>query len=99
MTDAIWEFAEHCWVKDPQKRPIASTLCDHISYLLKTDESITQSAAAHTCSIETDTEHAAVVHESIKVDEDEVTTKIEKVEPAAPPADSNDKVCCNISFQ
>lgn len=33
LSDAIWEVAEKCWVKDPKQRPTASALCDIVSSL------------------------------------------------------------------
>jgi WD40 repeat protein len=36
LSDAVWGLAKKCWMKDPQQRPTASTLCDAISYLLGT---------------------------------------------------------------
>lgn len=35
LTDAIWELAEQCWVKDPHMRPTANTVCDILSNLLE----------------------------------------------------------------
>ena len=35
LSDAIWEFAKACWVKDPQKRPTAMAVCNTISHLLE----------------------------------------------------------------
>ena len=37
LSDAIWEVAEKCWVKDPRKRPTASATCDIVSRLLGTN--------------------------------------------------------------
>ena len=36
LSDAVWEVAEKCWMKDPKERPTASTLCDTLSHLLGT---------------------------------------------------------------
>ncbi|KIM73991.1 hypothetical protein PILCRDRAFT_715514, partial [Piloderma croceum F 1598] len=36
LTDAIWELAEKCWVKDPKHRPIASAVCTTLSHLSST---------------------------------------------------------------
>jgi hypothetical protein len=36
LTDAVWDLAVQCWVKDPKKRPTAELLCDAIVYLLET---------------------------------------------------------------
>jgi hypothetical protein len=35
LTDAVWELAEQCWVKDPKKRPTADALCDSVAHLLE----------------------------------------------------------------
>jgi WD40 repeat protein len=35
LSDAIWELAKACWVKDPQKRPTAMAVCNTISHLLE----------------------------------------------------------------
>jgi hypothetical protein len=34
LSDAIWELAENCWVKDAKQRPTAGDVCDRISHLL-----------------------------------------------------------------
>jgi WD40 repeat protein len=36
LSDAIWQLTENCWAKIPKDRPIASELCDALSYLLGT---------------------------------------------------------------
>ena len=36
LSDAVWELAERCWVKDPKLRPTASAVCDTLSHLLDT---------------------------------------------------------------
>jgi WD40 repeat protein len=36
LSDAVWELAERCWVKDPKLRPIASAVCDTLLHLLET---------------------------------------------------------------
>src|SRR6202451_2161312 len=36
LSDAVWELAERCWVKDPKLRPTASAVCDTLSHLLET---------------------------------------------------------------
>ena len=33
LSDAIWELAKKCWVKDPKQRPTASVVCDLLSHL------------------------------------------------------------------
>ena len=33
LSDAIWELAERCWVKNPKQRPTAGAVCDTISHL------------------------------------------------------------------
>ena len=35
LSDAVWELAERCWVKDPKLRPIASVVCDTLLHLLE----------------------------------------------------------------
>jgi WD40 repeat protein len=44
LSDAIWELAEKCWVKNPKQRPTASAVCDSLSHLRDTT-SITQPIA------------------------------------------------------
>jgi WD40 repeat protein len=34
LSDAIWDLAENCWVKEPKHRPTAGAVCDAISNLL-----------------------------------------------------------------
>jgi WD40 repeat protein len=34
LSNAMWELAEKCWAKDPDHRPIASTVCDALSIQL-----------------------------------------------------------------
>ena len=36
LSDAIWDLAEACWVKDPKKRPTAAAACTILSHLLDT---------------------------------------------------------------
>ena len=36
LSDAVWELAERCWVKDPKVRPTASAVCDTLLHLLDT---------------------------------------------------------------
>jgi WD40 repeat protein len=36
LSDAIWELAKACWIKEPKKRPTAAALCTTISHLLET---------------------------------------------------------------
>lgn len=43
LTDAVWELAEQCWVKDPKNRPTADTLCDSIVLLLENRDNNLQS--------------------------------------------------------
>lgn len=38
LTDAVWELAEQCWVKDPKQRPTAGALCDTIIQLLESQD-------------------------------------------------------------
>lgn len=38
MTDAIWELAEQCWVKDPAARPSANGVCGAVAQLLEAEE-------------------------------------------------------------
>jgi WD40 repeat protein len=33
LSDAIWELATKCWVKEPKHRPTASTVCDSLSHM------------------------------------------------------------------
>ena len=33
LTDNVWELAEKCWVGDPKRRPMATTVCDILSNL------------------------------------------------------------------
>lgn len=94
LTDAIWELAEKCWVKDSEKRPIASTLCDLISHLLETHANTTQSVPEHTSGLETLTELAPVTKKPIVVDEGEDTAKAKRTVPAIVSATNHkDRVC------
>ena len=34
LSDAVWELAERCWVKNPKERPTAKIVCDRITDLL-----------------------------------------------------------------
>src|ERR1700722_6237117 len=34
LSDGVWEFAERCWVKNPQYRLTAAAVCDILSHLL-----------------------------------------------------------------
>src|ERR1700733_4638626 len=36
LSDAIWELAKACWIKEPKERPTAVALCTTISHLLET---------------------------------------------------------------
>jgi len=36
LSDAVWELAEACWVKDPKERPTATAVCTTLSHLLET---------------------------------------------------------------
>jgi WD40 repeat protein len=36
LSDAIWDLAEACWVKDPKMRPTAAATCTILSHLLDT---------------------------------------------------------------
>ena len=36
LSDAIWELAKSCWIKEPKERPTAVTLCTTMSHLLET---------------------------------------------------------------
>jgi WD40 repeat protein len=36
LSDALWELAEKCWVKNPKLRPTSSVVCDTLSHLLGT---------------------------------------------------------------
>lgn len=49
LSDAIWELAVSCWVKDPKCRPTASAICDTLSHLLDTT-TITPSGLASNLS-------------------------------------------------
>lgn len=92
LTDAIWDLAEKCWIKDSQMRPIASTLCDLISYLLETDVNPTQSALEHTS---THTRLAPATKKPIVVDENEVTAKVKRTKPAVVSATRYEDIVCH----
>src|SRR6202042_3700273 len=34
LSDAVWEHAERCWVKNPKERPTAISLCETIADIL-----------------------------------------------------------------
>jgi WD40 repeat protein len=36
LSDAIWDLAGACWVKDPKERPTAAAVCTTLSHLLET---------------------------------------------------------------
>ena len=35
LSDAVWELAKSCWIKEPKERPTAAALCTTISHLLE----------------------------------------------------------------
>ena len=35
LSDAVWELAKSCWIKEPKERPTATALCTTISHLLE----------------------------------------------------------------
>ena len=35
LSDAVWELAQSCWIKEPKERPTAAALCTTISHLLE----------------------------------------------------------------
>jgi hypothetical protein len=36
LSDAVWDLAIACWVKEPRDRPTALALCTTVSHLLET---------------------------------------------------------------
>lgn len=35
LTDAVWELAEACWIKDPKRRPTASAASEMVAQIIK----------------------------------------------------------------
>ena len=35
LSDAVWELAMSCWIKEPKERPTAAALCTTVSHLLE----------------------------------------------------------------
>ena len=35
FSDAVWELAKSCWIKEPKERPTAAALCTTVSHLLE----------------------------------------------------------------
>jgi WD40 repeat protein len=46
LSDAIWELATKCWVKEPKHRPTASTVCDSLSHMSDTTVTVQPRSAS-----------------------------------------------------
>lgn len=53
LTDAVWELAEQCWLKDPTWRPNANVLCDILTQI--------REAVASDSAISTHKQHPATI--------------------------------------
>jgi WD40 repeat protein len=53
LSDAVWELAKSCWIKEPKERPTAAALCTTVSHLLETTPITRPTDSAPGLSLET----------------------------------------------